>query len=160
MKSVLISIQPEFVEKIFSGTKRIELRRRFTTDTSGLDFIYIYCTAPISAVVGRAVIDKVEQLSIDDIVSKRRKYTGIDDQRTRNYFEGLETGYAIWLSSVEKLKDHIGIDELADVGVKRPPQSYAYIPSQSISQRLGHEDSYRHEHLHTSRRRRRAAAEC
>ncbi len=48
MKSVLISIQPKWVEKIANGEKTIEVRK--TAPKCGLPFkAYIYCTKSIRA---------------------------------------------------------------------------------------------------------------
>ncbi|MFN4023410.1 MAG: hypothetical protein ACK4MQ_01140 [Hyphomonas sp.] len=158
MKSILLSVQPEFVEKIFSGQKRIELRRRFIRDASDIDYLFIYCTAPISAIVGSAIIERVEELTIEKIVDERDQYTGIDRERATNYFDGLETGFAIWLSSVQKLKENICMDELPALGVKRPPQSYSYVSTNVICKHLDHEDLDRHQYLHSGGGRRRSAA--
>lgn len=41
-KSILMSIKPEWAEKILNGEKTIELRKRFPKDYKG--WVYIYCT--------------------------------------------------------------------------------------------------------------------
>ena len=42
MKSILLSIRPEWVEKILNGEKTIEVRKQFPKDYVG--WVYIYCT--------------------------------------------------------------------------------------------------------------------
>lgn len=42
MKSILLSIRPEWVEKILNGEKTIEIRKKFPKDYVG--WVYIYCT--------------------------------------------------------------------------------------------------------------------
>lgn len=42
MKSIMMSIRPEWVKKILNGEKTIEIRKRFPKDYVG--WIYIYCT--------------------------------------------------------------------------------------------------------------------
>ena len=42
MKSILLSIRPEWVAKILNGEKTIEVRKRFPKDYKG--WVYIYCT--------------------------------------------------------------------------------------------------------------------
>ena len=42
MKSILLSIKPQWVEKILNGEKTIEVRKRFPKDYVG--WVYIYCT--------------------------------------------------------------------------------------------------------------------
>lgn len=41
-KAILLSIQPQWVEKILNGEKTIEVRRKFPKDFVG--WVYIYCT--------------------------------------------------------------------------------------------------------------------
>ena len=42
MKAILMSIRPQWVEKILNGEKTIEVRKRFPKDYVG--WVYIYCT--------------------------------------------------------------------------------------------------------------------
>lgn len=42
MKSILLSIRPEWIEKILNGEKTIEVRKRFPKDYVG--WVYIYCS--------------------------------------------------------------------------------------------------------------------
>ena len=42
MKSVLLSVRPEWIAKILNGEKTIEIRKKFPSDYVG--WVYIYCT--------------------------------------------------------------------------------------------------------------------
>ena len=55
--SILISIKPEYVEKIFNGEKKWEYRRK--TPNTDVKKMVIYATAPVSAVVGEAEIKSI-----------------------------------------------------------------------------------------------------
>ena len=48
--ALLMPIHPEYVERIFDGTKRFEFRRRLAGKP--VPRIIVYATAPVSAVVG------------------------------------------------------------------------------------------------------------
>lgn len=50
MATILLVIKPEFIERIFSGDKKFEFRRRVAR--RGVDKIIIYATRPVCAVVG------------------------------------------------------------------------------------------------------------
>ena len=57
--SILLSIKPEYVEKILKGEKRYEFRRKLCQKE--VDKIYIYETSPVKKVVGEAVdIEKLQ----------------------------------------------------------------------------------------------------
>ena len=62
---VLLSIKPEFVEKIFAGTKKYEFRKSLFKK-SGVKYVVIYASAPIKRVVG--------EFEIDDILSFYSSY--------------------------------------------------------------------------------------
>lgn len=51
-KTIIISIHPEYAEKILTGEKTYELRTRLPQDKP--ERMIIYATAPVSAVVGTA----------------------------------------------------------------------------------------------------------
>lgn len=73
MKSILLSIKPQWVEKILNGKKTIEVRKQFPKDYVG--WVYIYCTKDkkyanlinrggflTGMVVARFWCDKVEEI--------------------------------------------------------------------------------------------------
>ena len=76
MKSILLSIKPEWVKKILNGDKTIEVRKKFPKDYKG--WVYIYCTKSqikeareyftfeelprLGKVIARFWCDKVEEI--------------------------------------------------------------------------------------------------
>ena len=48
---VLLSIKPEFAEKIFDGTKKFEYRRTIFKNTN-IKHIVVYASSPIQKVIG------------------------------------------------------------------------------------------------------------
>ena len=54
MCRVLLSINPEYVEKIFSGEKEFEFRKNRCK--SDVNKMVIYCTSPVMKVIGEADI--------------------------------------------------------------------------------------------------------
>ena len=52
MCSILLSINPQYVESILNGTKEYEFRKN-------IDKIIIYSTSPIMKVVGEAEVDDI-----------------------------------------------------------------------------------------------------
>jgi hypothetical protein len=53
--SVLLSIKPEFVEKIFSGLKKYEFRRVIFKSKS-VSRVVIYASSPVQRVVGEFAV--------------------------------------------------------------------------------------------------------
>ena len=54
----LLSIHPEFVERIFDGTKTIELRR--ISLPSELKHVVVYSTAPIMKIAGFFDVEEID----------------------------------------------------------------------------------------------------
>ena len=67
---VLLSIKPEFVEKIFAGTKKYEFRKSLFKK-SGVKCVVIYASTPIKRVVGEFEIDNI----VADGVNARWNHT-------------------------------------------------------------------------------------
>lgn len=118
---VLLSIKPEFVEKIFNGTKLFEFRRKIFKRRD-IETILIYQTAPMSRVVGEFTIGRVFTGEPEDL--RLLKNIGIDDVRFFGYFQGVMKGYAIRIDNPIRYDKPI---PLSVYGIKRPPQNFMYL---------------------------------
>ena len=56
MKKVLLSIKPEFADKIFNGTKKYEFRRSIFKEN--IKIIVVYVSYPVQEIVGEFEIEK------------------------------------------------------------------------------------------------------
>lgn len=123
MKSILISIKPEYVEKIFNGTKKYEYRTKICKEK--IDKLIIYSTSPVMKVVGEVeVLDKLEDTR-DRLWEKTNDYSGIESKKDfDNYFKHPDKAYCYALGKVTKYKMP---KNLQDYGVKAAPQSFIYI---------------------------------
>lgn len=72
---VLLSIKPEFAEKILNGTKRFEFRKGIFKNPQ-ISTVVIYATMPLGKVVGQF---RIESILSDEPESlwKRRKNTQV-----------------------------------------------------------------------------------
>ena len=121
--SILISIKPEYVEKIFNGEKKWEYRRK--TPNTDVKKMVIYATAPVSAVVGEAEIKSIFLARAATLWEHTRQEAGIDSQTFYRYFHGrLAIAKAIKLGSVTRYPEPVPLERY---GFERPPQSWAYI---------------------------------
>lgn len=123
MNSVIMSINPQHVEKIFKGIKKYEYRKVLMKH-SNLKRVYIYCTAPISKIVGEAIISNVIKDAPDIVWQSTKEYSGISQEFYNEYF--MDKEYAI-AYRLEKVKSYHVPKMLDEFGVKCAPQSYVYI---------------------------------
>ncbi len=122
MSKLLLSINPEYVEKIFSGAKKYEFRK--TLCKRPIDGIVFYCTYPVMKVVGEASIIKVIVDEPDKVWKTVKNAAGINKQLFDKYYQGREKAVAYQLGYIDQF---IPPRELNEFGIYHAPQSFVYI---------------------------------
>ncbi len=122
--SVLLSIRPEYAERIFNGTKRFEFRRKVFRNPS-IKTIVVYVTAPVSRVIGEFDIEDIMCLGIDGLWEVTKEHSGIEKQRFDAYFEGRERGYAIKIGTTRIYAEPLELE--SSFQIKHPPQFFVYL---------------------------------
>jgi predicted transcriptional regulator len=120
---VILSIKPEFAEKIFNGTKKFEFRRRIYKNEK-VKSVIVYASAPISMVIGEFAIETVHFDDLNSLWDSTSEFAGISEAFYREYFSGKNFGYAIEVKEVKKYREPVGIRESYGIA---PPQSFAYV---------------------------------
>lgn len=120
---VLLSIKPEFVDKIFSGQKRYEFRRAIFKRPR-VNIVVIYASTPIQKVVGEFTISEVLCDNVNSLWLRTRRHSGITEDLFFKYFENRNHGFAIRISSVRKYRVPLSLRKHFRM---LPPQSYAYL---------------------------------
>lgn len=122
MCRVLMSINPQYVEKIIEETKLFEYRRiKCKRDVSE---IIIYETSPVCKVVGTVKVKGILEETPERLWEMTKEKSGIEYKFFHQYFEGREKAFAYQLGKVRKFKQP---KSLEFYGVKVAPQSYVYI---------------------------------
>ena len=122
MKALLLSIKPEYVEKILQGEKKFEYRKRLAKED--VSYIYVYSTAPSMKVVASVHIEGHLSDSPTALWEKTKAAAGISRAKFRDYFRGCKTAYAYKLGKVEVFESP---KNLSDFGVAVAPHSFVYI---------------------------------
>lgn len=122
---VLMSIKPEFVEKIFSGEKKFEYRKAIFMNPE-VDTIVIYSTKPCGKVVGEFSINKILCNSPETIWKDTREFSGISKEFFDEYFKNKEKAYAIEIAEVVQYEYPVSLQEF-DKKIKAAPQSFQYL---------------------------------
>ena len=120
---VLLSIKPEYANKIFDGSKKFEFRRSVFKN-SNVNKIVVYASAPISRVIGEFDIEEVIYNDLEILWKETRKFSGITKEFYDSYFVGKDHGFAIKVKSTKRYKKDLDIRERFGIA---PPQSFAYI---------------------------------
>lgn len=125
--SIILSIKPLYWEMITNGTKRFEYRRKLASVP--INKIYFYVTAPIKKILGWS---EVYCEYTDDPVSlweRTQHVAGISRQTFNCYFYGCKRACAYGLGFVCIYENP---KELSEFGLKRAPQSFAYVKEEGV----------------------------
>ncbi|CQH58137.1 MULTISPECIES: ASCH domain-containing protein [Yersinia] len=123
---VLLSIKPEFVERILDGSKRFEFRKGVFKN-SNVKSVVIYATMPIGMIVGEFDIADVIEDTPSIVWKKTQKYAGISKHFFDSYFDSRERAVAIQISNVRKYDTPMLLSSLGEN--ISAPQSYRYLPN-------------------------------
>ena len=122
LNAILISIKPEYVEKILAGTKKFEYRKRLAK--GNVNCLFIYSTYPIMKVVAKVEIKGTLSASPSALWEKTKTDAGISRKKYREYFHGCPVAYAYELGNIEIFTPE---KELKDFNITLAPQSFVYL---------------------------------
>ncbi len=91
---VVLSIKPEFADKIFLGTKKYEFRRAIFKNPD-IKMIIVYASSPVQKVIGEFEIDKIISHDLNTLWDKTKECSGITKEYFFQYFGDKENGFAI-----------------------------------------------------------------
>ncbi|RAU48780.1 MULTISPECIES: ASCH domain-containing protein [unclassified Pseudomonas] len=121
---VLLSIKPEYAEKILAGTKRFEFRKAIFKNPS-VKTVVIYATLPIGKVIGEFDFDVVLSDKPEKIWQETKKHSGISKKFFSNYFDGRSTAHAIAVREVRRYDMPLDLIDIIPSGCA--PQSFCYL---------------------------------
>ena len=128
----MLPIHPNYAELIVDGKKTVELRRtRISRPVRGL---VVYATAPISKIIGYAIIDDIVRLPIGRLFEQYQKEACIDEASFFEYYRNLGEGSAIIIGRGQRIEPI----SLGDILKKRtPPQSFCYLTNEEFELIVG-----------------------
>lgn len=122
MSKILLSIKPEFANRIVSGEKRFEYRTH--VPIKKVDSIVIYSTTPVGKIIGEVEVEGVVSGAPSSLWEKTKEFAGIPRAKYREYFKGRKVAYAFKLGQVKIFEQDVF---LSDYGVIKAPQSFVYL---------------------------------
>lgn len=121
--TVLLSIKPEYADKIFDGTKKFEYRRTIFK-REDVKKILVYASSPIQKIIGEFEIASLLKDYTEYLWQETSEHSGITKQFYDEYFKDKMYANAIEVGEVTKYDDP---KTLADFNIKTAPQSFVYI---------------------------------
>ena len=120
--NVILSIKPEFVEKIFSGEKQYEYRKVLFKQK--VDTVYIYASRPISKIVGEFKIEKIINDTPANIWNQTKEHSGVTKSFFQKYYTGKDKGVALKIKECKKYKE--AVVPTTVISNFKVPQSFFY----------------------------------
>lgn len=122
MSKVLFSIKPEYAQRILSGEKKFEFRKRLANNL--VDTIVIYSTSPVMKIVGEVKVKEGIEKTPSALWEQTKKNAGITRKKYREYFKGCKKAFAYELGEVVTYTRGYSLEE---IDIRQAPQSFVYI---------------------------------
>lgn len=119
----LLSIKPDYVEKIFTDQKLYEYRK--VIFKKEVKKVIVYSTMPVGLIVGEFDIDYILVDYPNELWRKTKTVSGVEESFFLQYFQGRDKGYAIKIGKKKKYPKPIDPKKLFDRFVA--PQSFMYL---------------------------------
>lgn len=121
---ILLSIKPEYANKILSGEKCFEFRKTLPKNPN-IRTVVIYATKPVGKIIGEFEIDDIVSHTPSDLWEKTKDQAGITKKFFLEYFVDKKVAHAFKVGSVKTYDKQLDIEEFCNR--KLPPQSFFYI---------------------------------
>lgn len=121
---VLLSIKPEYAEKIFEGTKRFEFRKSVYR-SKDVKTVVVYVTRPVGQIIGEFDVDDILCETPDELWALTSDHSGISKDFFDEYFSGRARSFALAVGDVRRYEIPLDPSDLIDNFT--PPQSYMYV---------------------------------
>lgn len=116
-------IKKKYTDKIFSGEKLCELRKRLPNAETNR--VLIYSTYPTAKVVGYAEVKALHKGTVSSVWEELSTVAGIENEDYISYFSGSDDACVIKFNKVYKFVRPFSVNEIFD-GF-RVPQSFCYV---------------------------------
>lgn len=123
---VLLSIRPQYVEKIFAGEKLFEFRRSIYR-RSNIRTVIVYATRPVGLIVGEFDVDRIISADPQTLWRETRHHAGISHRFFSEYFKGRKLAHALAISDAKVYDTPIQPRDTYENFT--PPQSFMYLDS-------------------------------
>ncbi|MEY0169866.1 hypothetical protein AB7V86_03260 [Providencia rettgeri] len=129
---ILLSIKPIHANRIISGLKTIEIRRKIGQQFRENMKIFIYASSPTKKLLGSAMIDKIVIRNKSEISDIELSSACLSRTDIMDYATGIESINLIYLKNVIPINKNITISDIRALGIT-VPQSFCYINTLAIS---------------------------
>lgn len=121
-QKILLSIHPEYVNRIISGEKKWEFRK--VLPKGRFDTIVIYSTYPVRKVIGEVECTGIFMGTPAKVWEETKDCRGIEKDKYFSYYRDVKEAVAFRLGNVTIYEVPKTLEEL---GLSNAPQSFVYL---------------------------------
>lgn len=134
--NVVISVAPTFVERMRTGSKRAELRRRMLKLDSGT-IVWVYETSPINSISGYFQVSSVIRVKKESAWADYQKIISVTRSEFEAYVGDLEWVVLVLFDDFYSLSDPLHLCDLKELSKEfHPPQFYAMLKDLKLIREL------------------------
>lgn len=124
---ILLSVRPQYAEKIFEGSKTVELRRVRPKYINKGTLVLIYVSSPVKSLSGAFKIDRIVEKTPSKLWGMVHKKAGVTRKEFNAYYKGVSIGIGIFFSEFFPLSKPIELQDLKQkTSAFHPPQGFRY----------------------------------
>lgn len=120
---VLLSIKPDFAERIFNGSKKYEFRKAIFKNPD-VKTVIVYASSPVQQVIGEFEIETILCDAPENLWQATREHSGISEDFFFNYFSERNVGFAIKVKNTQRYQNPKCLRTTYNIN---PPQSFCYV---------------------------------
>lgn len=123
MCTILMPINPQYVDEILAGRKKYEYRK-IKAKRKNVDKMIIYSTSPIKKVVAEVDVKEILEEAPEKLWEITKSESGITKSFYNKYYKNKDTAIAYKLGEIKIYNEP---KELNDIGINYVPQSFIYL---------------------------------
>jgi predicted transcriptional regulator len=121
---LVMSIKPHYAERIFAGSKAVELRRTRPHVQTG-DVVLVYASSPVKALIGAFAVGGVVSDDVSGLWERYSSTLGVSQEEYDDYFAGADLAHGLLVADRVNFTP-VPLDALRRRASFRPPQSYMF----------------------------------
>lgn len=134
---MVMAIRKPHSRAILEKTKEIEFRRTPLKESNAPDVGIIYEPSPTQSIIGTFSVECIDQRPIGELCELAQEHTPSTEESIRTYFDGKQTGTAIFIGEVQEIDPAIPLRNNAEGDwAFTPPQNFYYVNAFSFLENL------------------------
>ncbi len=125
--AIILSVRPKHAAKIFSGLKKVELRRIRPKNLGNGTLALVYVTSPVKSLAGAFKVTRVIERPLADLWTMVQKKAGLTYPEFKQYYEGVPRGTGIFFEKFWSFREPLSLEDLRnELLTFLPPRAFRY----------------------------------